>query len=326
MSWVSRVILLSVLSFAGREVSASCEVVNARPADFGSVGSITLRDAVQSTSTSDAGMHCSGDVSQPWEPGTTYFRVIFSSVDNGMVGPAGDRVSYQVHASPDRNNASALAPGVMVDLAALGVVDELGVLQGSFPRSIPLFLTLAAGANVAAGTYIDSATLSWDWKYCVQQSSPGVCSSYESGSGASPMAIKLVVQNDCAIAADDLDFGAAALPSMFAEVNGSISVICTKGSVYTVGLSGGRNPSQGQRNMLSAEGTLLAYDLFQGVGSARWGDAGAERRGSYAADLNAGSGLGTSAQKFNYRAAVYPDQAPVPAGSYVDTVLIDVAF
>ena len=307
------------------QAAAACVVGSAQPADFGSVGSITLRTTAQATSTYNAGIHCSGGVVQPWGAADTYFRVTFNSA-NGGLKRADDLLNYQLYASADSASNTALLPEAALDLAGLGVVDAVGLLHNSGGNVMPLYLTLAAGSNVAAGSYADTISLVWEWRYCTAGAGSGTCSLYDEGRGIASFPVNLVVQNDCTIDAADLDFGSAVLPSGFATASGEIRVACTKGSAYSVGLDDGRNLLAGRRNMRSAQGALLAYDVFQGAGSLRWGSVGAQRRDSMGADVNPALGLGVAKQVFNYNAKIYADQGPVPAGSYVDTILIDVAF
>jgi spore coat protein U-like protein len=115
--------------------------------------------------------------------------------------------------------------------------------------------------------------------------------------------------------------------SAFATVTGQASIACTKGSAYTVGLSDGQNPvSVGGRRQMVSGSNVLAYDIFQGAGSTRWGSVGAARRASASAEINPGNGLGTGSQVFNYNAKIYTDQATPPGGTYLDNVVLDVGF
>lgn len=71
----------------------------------------------------------------------------------------------------------------------------------------------------------------------------------------------------------------------------------------------------------------LRYELYKTATSAdRWGAVGAARRSSASADTNAGIYDSTTTQGYSYRAAILPGQITPPAGSYSDTVRIDVAF
>ncbi|MNY57027.1 Spore Coat Protein U domain protein [compost metagenome] len=73
-------------------------------------------------------------------------------------------------------------------------------------------------------------------------------------------------------------------------------------------------------------GNFLAYDIFKSAGVTRWGNVGSARRASTDAEVNPGNGLGTGSQVFNYNAKVYTDQVTPPAGTYLDSVVLDVGF
>ncbi|MNP56856.1 Spore Coat Protein U domain protein [compost metagenome] len=95
-----------------------------------------------------------------------------------------------------------------------------------------------------------------------------------------------------------------------------------------MGLSDGQNPvSVGGRRRMISSGNYLAYDIFKSAGTTRWGSVGSARRASSDAEVNPGNGLGgTGSQIFNYNAKIYTDQATPPAGTYLDSVVLDVGF
>ena len=133
--------------------------------------------------------------------------------------------------------------------------------------------------------------------------------------------------NDCTISAVNIAFGSAPVVSAFSTVSQTASVACTKGSAYTVGFSDGLHPlsTGGRRRMISGS-NYLAYDIFKRAGTTRWGSVGAARRASSTAEVNPGNGLGTGSQIFNYNARIYTDQTTPPAGTYTDSVVLDVVF
>jgi spore coat protein U-like protein len=120
--------------------------------------------------------------------------------------------------------------------------------------------------------------------------------------------------------APDVGFGQAPTPGTFASVQQAVSVVCTKGLLaYSIGLGAGQHAAAGRRRMAQG-GQFLEYDIFKGATSDVWGTAGADRvAASLAAD-------GLTPQDYVYRATVYPNQASPPAGTYVDTIVIDLIF
>src|SRR5690606_24267530 len=143
------------------------------------------------------------------------------------------------------------------------------------------------------------------------------------GSGV-PVSVNLtlVVENDCVLNAPALDFGAAPLAASFPEVTRTITVKCTTGSAYTVGLGDGNHFSAGSRRMRrGATSDYLRYEIYQGVGTNdRWGSTPGERRSSAGADANPGVYDATTEQGFTYRARVDPSQDTPATGVYTDNI------
>jgi spore coat protein U-like protein len=88
------------------------------------------------------------------------------------------------------------------------------------------------------------------------------------------MAVSASVSSVCTVAATPMAFGEVATAGA-TDATATITVNCTGGGAYTVGLGNGLHNVAAQRNLQSGV-NLLAYDLFKEVGrTTRWGDAGA---------------------------------------------------
>lgn len=180
---------------------------------------------------------------------------------------------------------------------------------------------------MAAGLYQETLNLAWSWDYCVGVAVGGLClAGRDSGSGTRTLNVSLTVSNDCQITTPNISFGSAPVVGGFGTVSQSVSLSCTKGSSYTVGLNDGENVSGGRRRMKSSANNYLAYDIFKSAGAVRWGSLTTARRSSSDADVNPGNGTGLGSQVFNYNAKVYTDQTTPPAASYTDNVILDVQF
>jgi spore coat protein U-like protein len=70
----------------------------------------------------------------------------------------------------------------------------------------------------------------------------------------------------------------------------------------------------------------LAYEIYKSATTTRWGSVGQGPRASTDADVNPGNGLGAGSQIFNYNARVDTTQTTPPAGSYTDSVVLNVSF
>jgi len=303
---------------AAFEAKAGCTVAGvASPASYGTISSTLVRTAAQSTSSSNAGLTCTaGGISLL---GEAYFKATITSSNSGMVGPTGDVIAYTIYAS--NSIAKPITRGQAFDFSSNGL------LGTTAPSMIPLYFTTAAN-NVAAGVYTETLNVRWDWSYCTGLGVLGICLGYDTGSNKiSTLTVSMTVANDCTISAPSISFGSAPVVSAFSTVSQTVSVNCTKGSAYTVGLGDGTHPvSVGGRRQMMSGGNYLAYDIFQSAGTTRWGSVGAARRASTTAEVNPGTGLGSGSQIFNYNARIYTDQATPPAGNYSDSVVLDVSF
>lgn len=320
----ARLLLLLALMLPGA-AQAACSVVSTTPAAFGTLSSIAVRTTSQPSSTLNAGLSCTGSLLSLLTSNDHFWGTV-SSTQSGLVGPTGDVINYTVYA----NNSTSypLTRGTAYDFARNGIIDALGLLNGTTPKTVPLYLGTTIGSNVAAGVYTETLSIFWNWNYCSGIGIGSVCLGRDIASGTTSLTVNMTVSNDCTITAPNIAFGSAPVISAFTPVTGqTINLACTKGSAYTVGLSDGQNAVSvgGRRRMISGS-NYLAYDIFKSAGTTRWGSVGAARRASSDAEVNPGNGLGTGSQIFNYNAKIYTDQTTPPAGTYLDNVVLDVGF
>lgn len=313
-----------VLSGLASQAQALCSVVATTAAGFGPVSSILTNTTVQSTSTTNAGLRCTGSLLSLLTTNDHFYATVTSSTA-GMVGPTGDVISYNLYATNNTGAAYLINRGAPYDFARNGIIDLLGLLGGSTPKTVPIYLGTITGGNVAAGIYTETLSIYWDWNYCSGIGALGICLGRDANTGTATLTVNMTVTNDCTVTAPNISFGGAPVVSAFGTVNQTINISCTKGSTYTVGLDPGKHASGGRRQMMSGT-NFLAYDIFKSAGTTVWGSVGAARRDSTTAEVNPGKGLGSGAQGFNYNAKVYTDQPTPPAGVYIDNVILDVGF
>jgi spore coat protein U-like protein len=311
----------ALLLWAG-SVWAKCTIVSTLPVLFGAVNSTQVRLATQAASTSNAGLQCNGTVLSVLSSSDS-FKLTVTPATGGLVGPTGDVIPYTLYADSTTN--FPITRNVAFEFGRTGILDLLGLLNGT-PKAVPLYIRTQIGSNVAAGLYQETLSLAWAWNYCEGIAIGGLCIGRDNSSGSASLTVSLTVTNDCQITTPDINFASAPVVAGFGTVNQSLSVSCTKGSSYTVGLNDGQNVANGRRRMKSAANNYLAYDIFKSAGTVRWGSSGAARRSSTDADVNPGAGTGTGSQVFNYNAKVYTDQATPPAATYSDSVILDVQF
>jgi len=305
---------------------ALCSVVSTSPAGFGSMSSIVVRTTSQPSSTTNAGLSCTGSLASSLASDDHFYANV-TAATSGLVGPTNDVISYALYA----NNSTSypITRGVAFDFARNSIIDDLGLLSSPVvAKAVPIYLETIIGSNVAAGVYSETLNIFWNWDYCYDRDGGGSCQGRDINSGSTSLTINMTVANDCTITAPNISFGSAPVISAFATVTGqTINLACTKGSAYTVGLDDGQHAVGvgGRRRMISGS-NYLAYDLFKSAGTTRWGSVGTARRASADAEVNPGNGLGTGSQVFNYNAKIYPDQSTPPPGTYLDSVVLDVQF
>jgi spore coat protein U-like protein len=201
----------------------------------------------------------------------------------------------------------------------LNGLQAVGLLSASH-ASIAIQISTLPGANVPAGTYTDNIVVNWTYANICEGIAVinGCIGNLRNGNVDRTVTVQLEVQSDCTITAPNVQFGAAPVPSGFASISQSISLLCTRGMVFSVGLSEGMNASGGRRQMASGA-HRLQYNLFK-PDLGPWGNLGTARvTAPVAAD-------GLTWQTLPYTARVYTDQPNVPVGSYSDTITVDVQY
>jgi len=195
-------------------------------------------------------------------------------------------------------------------------------LLGAKQYNIPLYFRTVAGQNVTAGPYQVILTFSINYNVC-SVGLAGVCLTPQTGTATTSITLNMNVTNDCsAMTTPNVNFNSAPLVQNFPTISQAVSVTCTKGSVYTIGINNGVNALNGVRRMVSGN-NAMSYDIYKGATSNRWGGSGTERWASSASSQVSADGL---LRTYNYTAKVLTNQATPPAGTYNDTLIVDVMF
>ena len=325
--WLLRVAAALAFAFVPQAASA-CNVATANT-DLGSHSSYVAAATAQQGSGS-AGLSCDILLAALT---VHYIGLRVDASTFQLSGPGGASIAYQASLTP---NGTALTVGNFQNLSSLSLVS----LFAGTNNSIPLYIRTTPTAGLRAGTYSGQIDLRWYYSVCsvgvavclVHSASPGfvrpiLLTPLNFGTGtAVRINIELRIENDCIIQAPQIDFGTAPLASSFNPVTRTIHIRCSAGAAYTVGLDNGSHPAGSTRRMASGS-DYLAYEIYKSaVSPDRWGMIGAQRRASASADVNPNVYDSLTNQSFTYRAAIDPAQPTPPAGSYSDTVRIDVEF
>lgn len=132
--------------------------------------------------------------------------------------------------------------------------------------------------------------------------------------------VTITIQSDCKITATNtLDFGTQGVLTAAVDASSTLSVVCTTGTDYDIGLDEGSTSgaTTTTRQMLNGT-TPINYQLFSDSGrTVNWGDA-------IGTDTVGDTGNGTT-QTFPIYGRV-PAQTTPAAGTYTDTVTVTVTF
>jgi spore coat protein U-like protein len=134
------------------------------------------------------------------------------------------------------------------------------------------------------------------------------------------MPVRITIQNACNIsttAPTTLDFGTQGPLVANVDQTATITVTCTTGALYNVGLDGGGGGNINARRMINGTNTV-GYQLYSNSGrTAVWGT-------TIGTDTVAGTGNGI-AQNLTVYGRV-PAQTTPPAAVYNDTVNVTVTY
>lgn len=197
-----------------------------------------------------------------------------------LTGPNGATLNYHVY----RDSAYTLNWGNTT-------TDEL---TGTGSQTVYFYAQLDAGQTGAAGTYTDTLT-----------------------TATTSFTLTVTIASSCSITATALAFGS--YTGGLVNNTSTLSVTCTSGTAYNVGLSAGTSTGATvtSRAMTGPSGALLKYTLYSNSGrTTNWGNT----TGSWVA----GTGTG-AAQSLTVYGQIPAAQYPTP-GSYTDTITATVNY
>ncbi len=152
----------------------------------------------------------------------------------------------------------------------------------------------------------------------------GAASTASADTVGSSFQVRITIQKACDVtttAPTDVDFGSHSSLSTNVTATSTISVTCTPGSAYNIGLGAGLNASTAgniaTRRMTDGASHYVGYQLYQD--SARtlpWGD-------TIGTNTFAGTGTGSAQARTVYGLVA---SANANAGAYTDTIAVTVTY
>ena len=332
MSGMRRALLAAIMllfSCAFGAVSAQACTVAATTTNLGSRSSYVIGTTAQSGSGS-AGLTCDILLAAL---SSHYVGFTIEASTFRLNGPNSNFIEFVASRTP---GGAALAVNSFQNLSSLSLVS----LCSGTNNSVPIYVRTTAKAGLRAGLYTGTMTVRWYHSVCslgvavclASSNSPGISrppgtfpGNWGTGTAVT-LTVQLTIENDCIIAAPNINFNTAPVVSAFSAISQTIQIRCSAGAAYTVGLDDGRYADSGVRRMRSGT-NHLSYAIFKSASlTDRWGSVGSARRSSADANTNPGTYDSTTVQSFNYRAAINPNQPTPPAGTYEDRIIVDVAF
>ena len=151
----------------------------------------------------------------------------------------------------------------------------------------------------------------------------------QAGTATSNLAVSITIQASCTINAASLNFGntvaGTTLVASNVNVATTVSVTCTSGSPYSVGMDNGANVSGSQRRMKNGS-NFLNYNLYTDAGRTNaWITTGSPSSCTPASSCYLGTGSG-SPQSVNIYGRVPSTGTAPPTGTYTDTVTMTITY
>ena len=131
--------------------------------------------------------------------------------------------------------------------------------------------------------------------------------------------VTATVASNCGISASNLSFGTYT-PDTALNGTTTLSLTCTSGLAYNVGLDKGLNGADVSHRSMNQGTNLLNYALYSDSGrTTNWGN-------TVGTDTVAGTGTGSAQSMTVYGRIPAVQPVYVPAGSYSDTITATVTF
>jgi len=144
------------------------------------------------------------------------------------------------------------------------------------------------------------------------------------GSASATFAVTATVASTCSASATALAFGSYTPGGGAIAGTSVVSVNCTKGTPYTVGLNGGATTGGTVAQRLLASGTnTLQYNLYADNGHTTvWGNT----TGSWQSGTGAGVATPNALTVYGQIPDSATNQAATPATTYADTITVTVSY
>ena len=151
----------------------------------------------------------------------------------------------------------------------------------------------------------------------------------QAGTATANLTVQITITASCTINAATLDFGSnpgTTLVSSNIDQGTTVSVTCTNGSPYSIGMDNGLNVSGSQRRMKNGATNYLNYNLYTDAARLNaWTTAASNAACTTTGSCALGTGSGTAQSVSIYGRVPSTGTAP-PTGTYTDTVTMTITY
>ncbi|PQZ25316.1 Csu type fimbrial protein [Ochrobactrum vermis] len=311
----------AVLILIGLTATVLPTVVRAQNCSFGvsalNFGQIDTLGGAQTTSTATLSVSCTG---------TPLARILIcpnlgsgtggATASSRQMSSGTNTLNYQLFADSARSLVwgsynwpyPSRAPALAMSLGILGSGTGSTTIYGATPGS---------QGTASPGSYLSTfsgAHAEFRYLYSAQST----CSTGTGTIARPSFNVTATVAANCLIATQDVDFGSVGVLTSNVDTTGRVSVTCTPGTNYTVGLSNGNTGTSPTARRMTLASQGITYGLFQDSGRSQpWGNTAGT-------NTIAGTGTGT-AKNLTVYGRVPPQTTPGP-GVYSDVVVVTVVY
>lgn len=295
----------------------SCQISSFSPPTFGEVNVLTgsAMDAIGSVSVScqDAGSYTGATVCVQIGPGSE----VATAPDRVLVDAQGNRLGMNFH-----SGVAIWGQSIPTTFGDGAVQIDVALANGAGTSDAAAIKATIAGGQATnpVGLYSNGFDLSY--YYLFYGGSKPDCNAMSGYTGPiidRTFTTEATVPKRCEVSATNMDFGILGLLTRQTLSESSVSVKCSNGIPYEVGLGNGNNATSPQERRMknAATGETIRYELHQdSARSIIWGGVGQSKPGTGTAILQSMTVYGR-----------IPMQSPSPTpGTYTDTVVITVTY
>ena len=312
--WLGGVSTLVVLflSFTPSPVLAYSCSITATIVAFGNVD-VSTGAAVDSTATLT--LNCTGAPSNKWVRNCV-------SIDGGsawdatsrlMNGPSSPQLRFQLYSDAARTTAWGSWPA---SLYGGGFTWDVFSTAANLTATTTVYGRVPGSQqSIPSGSYSSNLTLFFTY----DNSDNTACPFNGKGNSSTTFTATATVLSNCIVSATNLNFGSTGTLSSNIDATSSLSIQCSNGAPYNVGLDAGTGSGAtvATRKMTSG-GNTVNYTMYQNAGrTTLWGT-------TIGTNTLSGTGSG-SAQNLTVYGRVPTQTTPAP-GTYADTIVVTVTY